>query len=199
MRVILTQNVPKLGVVGDVCDVAPGYGRNFLLPQGMAVAATSGALKQIHDLKRTEDKRQEAAREGMRGLAGQIEKLDLTFTAKVGQTGRLYGSITSADIADSLAEALGQEVDRRKIILDESIRSLGPHEVAIHLMPGVDAKVKLTVVADSEILEDIATDTSAESDETRLEPEVDAADAADAADPPDAPESDHSEDAAEAG
>jgi large subunit ribosomal protein L9 len=154
MRVILTSNVPKLGQVGDVCTVKPGYGRNFLLPQRLAVLATPGALRQVDDLKRTESKRQEKVRGEMTGLANRIGRERLTFTAKVGETGRLYGSITASDIADALAERIGESVDRRKIILDESIRTLGEHVVPIHLMPGVDAHVTVVVEAEEGTLPD---------------------------------------------
>jgi large subunit ribosomal protein L9 len=150
MRVILTQNVPKLGEVGDVCHVAPGYGRNYLIPQGLAMPATPGAMKQIEDLKRTERRRQDRVRADMEDVATRIERLRLTFTAKVGEHGRLYGSITSSDIADAMAAELGEPVDRRKILLDESIRTLGEHPVSIHLMPGVDATVTVDVQPDED-------------------------------------------------
>jgi large subunit ribosomal protein L9 len=163
MRVILTNNVPKLGEVGDVCDVAPGYGRNYLIPQGLAILATEGSLKQIDDLKRTERRRQDRVRYDMQSFAGRIGSLDLSFTAHVGETGRLYGSITASDIADAIEAELGEPVDRRKIILDESIRTLGEHQVPIHLMPGVDAQVLVNVVASDEIVQDIGL--MAEDDE----------------------------------
>ncbi|MFQ5459420.1 MAG: 50S ribosomal protein L9 [Anaerolineae bacterium] len=156
MRVILTQNVPKLGEVGEVRDVSAGYGRNYLLPQGMAILATRGALKQIDDLQRTERRRQAMMRSSVEAQADRIAKVRLEFTAKVGQTGRLYGSITSSDIAQQLQERLGEDVDRRKIVLDEPIKALGEHDVALHLMPGVNAKVHLVVNADEEILEDVS-------------------------------------------
>jgi large subunit ribosomal protein L9 len=155
MRVILTNNIPKLGEVGDVCEVKAGYGRNYLLPQGLAIAASSGALKQISDLRRTEERRQNRVRSATQDFAKRLERLDLVFTAKVGQTGRLYGSITSSDIADRVEELIGEEIDRRKIMLDESIRSLGEHEVPVHLMPGVDAHLKVMVQPDGELVEDL--------------------------------------------
>ncbi|MCB0217924.1 MAG: 50S ribosomal protein L9 [Chloroflexi bacterium] len=172
MKVILTKNVPKLGEVGDVCTVKDGFGRNYLLPQGLAILATSGALKQIVDLKRTESRRQDKIRYEMMDLAKRIEDQRLEFTAKVGETGRLYGSITAANIADALEEKLGHEVDRRKITLDESLRSLGDHQVPIHLMPGVDANINVKVVADAELVADLPVEASpSEGDEPTAEME----------------------------
>lgn len=176
MNVILTKNVPKLGEVGDVCAVKSGYGRNYLIPQGMAIMATTGALKQIGDLKRTETRRQDKIRHEMKELATRIENQRLEFTAKVGETGRLYGSVTAANIADALEEKLGHEVDRRKITLDESIRTLGDHLVPIHLMPGVDANISVKVVADAELVKDAPIEPVAEvvaDDDGAAEPAMD--------------------------
>jgi len=155
MKVILTSNVPKLGVVGDVCEVAPGYGRNFLLPQRLALPASGGSMKQIEDLKRTEKRRQDRVRAETESLAKRIEALELSFTAKVGETGRLYGSITASDIAEAIEAQIGAPVDRRKIVLDETLRTLGDHEVPLHLMPGVTATVHVHVEADAELVKDI--------------------------------------------
>lgn len=162
MNVILTQNVPKLGQVGDLCKVADGYGRNYLLPQGLAVLATPGSTKQIDDLKRTEEKRQNRIRGEMEALAKRIEALDIRFEAKVGETGRLYGSITASDIAGAIEEQLELEIDRRKIVLDETLRTLGAHEVPIHLMPGVVAHATVHVEGDEE---HVVVDTPVDLDE----------------------------------
>jgi large subunit ribosomal protein L9 len=175
MRVILISNVPKLGQVGDVCTVKPGYGRNYLLPEGLAIQATTGALRQVDDLKRTEAKRQAKLRSEMDTLAERMGRERLQFTAKVGETGRLYGSITAADIAEALAERLGEPVDRRKIILDESIRTLGEHVVPIHLMPGVDAHVTVVVEAEEPellVLPEPAEDGAVEADEAADEADL---------------------------
>lgn len=155
MKVILTQNVQKLGNVGDVCTVADGFGRNYLMPQGLAILATQGASKQINDLKRTDDKRQVRVRSEMQALAAQIAALPLVFKARVGETGRLYGSITSSDIAAAIEEAVGVPIDRRKVELDETIRSLGAHPVPVHLLQGVTATATVTVEADGELVRDL--------------------------------------------
>jgi large subunit ribosomal protein L9 len=188
MNVILTKNVQKLGEVGDVCAVKAGYGRNYLIPQGMAIMATSGALKQIGDLKRTEMRRQDKIRHEMQELAKRIENQHLEFTAKVGETGRLYGSVTAANIADELEEKLGHEIDRRKINLDESIRTLGDHKVPIHLMPGVDANISVKVVADAELVKDAPIESAVEV-AAEAETETEAAMVEDAGSDTDAAES----------
>ncbi len=200
MRVILTSNVPKLGEVGDVCDVAPGYGRNYLIPQGLAMLATEGTLKQIDDLKRTERRRQDRVRYDMERLAGRIGALHLSFTAHVGETGRLYGSITASDIAEAIEEEIDEPIDRRKIMLDESIRTLGEHEVSIHLMPGVDAACSVAVVPSEEIVEDIGLMADEEAiDSAEAESEGEPAAAAPSPDelPVDAPQADASDDASD--
>ena len=102
MKVILTENLPKLGEVGDVCDVADGYARNYLLPQGFAIVATEGTLAQVDNLKRQEARRRKRVRGDAVSFKEAIEELSLAFTAKVGETGRLYGSITSSDIAERI-------------------------------------------------------------------------------------------------
>jgi large subunit ribosomal protein L9 len=161
MKVILTQNMPKLGQVGDLCQVADGYGRNYLLPQGLAILASKGAQKQIDDLKRTEAKRQDRLRGEMSEVAKRIEALDIRFEARVGETGRLYGSITSSDIAGAIEEQMGMEIDRRKVVLDETLRTLGAHTVPVHLMPGVVANATVIVEADEE---NIVADAPSEVD-----------------------------------
>jgi len=195
MRVILTSNVPKLGQVGDVCTVKPGYGRNFLLPQRLAVLASPGALRQVDDLKRTETKRQDKVRGEMTGLANRIGRERLTFTAKVGETGRLYGSITASDIADALAERIGEDVDRRKIILDESIRTLGEHVVPIHLMPGVDAHVTVVVEAEEGSLPDRLPDAVvvADGEPAAMAAMADESDESDESEDAEAPDAEASE------
>lgn len=153
MKVILTENLPKLGEVGDICEVADGYARNYLLPQGFAILATEGALKQVDNLKRQEARRRERVRGGALAFKETLEGLSLVFAARVGETGRLYGSITSSDIAQRIEEVTGEQVDRRKIILDNPLRVLGTFEVPIRLMPEVTAQ--LTVVVEPEEEEEL--------------------------------------------
>ena len=164
MQVILKTDVPKLGQVGDLCKVAGGFGRNYLLPQGLASLATPGALKRIDDRKRAETRRKDRVRAEMNDLAAAIGRQSVSFKAKVGETGRLYGSITATDIAEALEAQLGSPVDRRKIVLDDTIRTLGDHNVPIHLMQGINAMIKVTVEADGELVPDKPTETSVEDD-----------------------------------
>jgi len=165
VKVILTQNVAKLGNVGDICNVADGFGRNYLMPQGLAILATESAAKQIDDLRRTDAKRQARIQLEMEALAKQIQGLPLLFKARVGETGRLYGSITSSDIAAAIEEALGVAVDRRKIELDETIRSLGAHAVPVHLHHGVTATANVTVEADGELVRDLPVEPEPEPED----------------------------------
>jgi large subunit ribosomal protein L9 len=116
----------------------------------MAILATQGALRQVDDLKRAEQRRLDRVRHDVTQQAGRINGLRLPFTARVGETGRLYGSITTSDIAAAIEARLGEPIDRRKILLDEPIRTLGEHDVPIHLMPGVDAAVIVEVLPDAE-------------------------------------------------
>lgn len=150
MRVILTENMPKLGEVGDICEVADGYARNYLLPQGFAIVATDGALRQVDNLKRQEARRRDRVRGGAIAFQEMLQGLSLAFTAKVGETGRLYGSITSSDIAERIEETTGQEVDRRKILLDNPLRQIGTFEVPIRLLPEVTAHVTVVVEPEEE-------------------------------------------------
>ncbi|HQZ70283.1 MAG: 50S ribosomal protein L9 [Anaerolineae bacterium] len=154
MRVILTQDVPKLGNVGDVCTVKPGFGRNYLLPQGLAMLATTGGLRQVGDLKRSETRRQDRIRAQMMSFADRIAAHPVEFRVKVGQTGRLYGSVTASDIAEALESKVGEAIDRRKIVMDESLRTLGEHKVAIHLMQGVNGAITVNLVPDGELVAD---------------------------------------------
>ena len=145
MKVLLIQDVDNLGLAGEVKEVATGYGRNYLIPQGMAVLATKGALSEA-DLhrRRAADKRQRLADE-LAALAEAIGQTTLVFQAKAGPTGRLYGSVTSSDIADKLAEAVARDIDRRRIIMEGPIKDLGEHSVSLRLSADLAADVAVVV------------------------------------------------------
>jgi large subunit ribosomal protein L9 len=145
MEVILRQAIENLGNPGDVVTVKPGYARNFLLPRGLAYEATPGNLKRIANerqrLEAAENNRREVARE----LAKRIEEVSLTFSARVGEEGKLFGSITATDIAHQL-EAQGVQVEKRQIDLHDPIKTLGVFRVPIRLHADVRPEVKVWVI-----------------------------------------------------
>ncbi len=145
MKVILTRDVPNLGKIGQVKNVADGYARNYLIPQGLAKLATPGALKEIEVRQKAEEKRLIKRKGEAQEIASRLANTSLTFKARTGESDRLYGSITNADIAARIQELTGQEIDKRKIELDEPIRELGTHRVRIRLAPETIAEVVITV------------------------------------------------------
>jgi large subunit ribosomal protein L9 len=148
MDILLLQDVEGLGKAGEVRAVAGGYARHFLIPRGLAVVATKGALKEAEGWRQAEARREGRQRAKSEDLAERMEKITLNFKAKVGKEEKLYGSITSGDIAQALARELGEEVDKRKIDLNEPIRELGTYRVAIRLMG--DLSPEITVVVEEE-------------------------------------------------
>lgn len=145
MKVILSKDVQGTGKAGEVKDVADGYARNYLIPRKLAIPATGGALKNVEAKKASEQKKAAAEEASARALADRLTSAPVVLTAKVGDQGRLYGSITSGDIADQLSAQLRQPIDKRKIELDEPIRQLGTFEVTIRLHRAVTAAVKVDV------------------------------------------------------
>lgn len=145
MKVILTRDVPNLGKVGQVKNVADGYARNYLIPQGFATLATPGALKEVEQRQKVEEKRASKRKTEAQDIANRLANTTLTFKARAGESNRLYGSITNADIAAKIREVTGQEVDKRKIELEDPIRELGTHQVEIRLAPEVTTTVTITV------------------------------------------------------
>jgi large subunit ribosomal protein L9 len=150
VKVLLTKDVPELGHAGEVYNVASGYARNYLMPRGLAVLATRGAMKQAEEIKAAATRRRARERANAEAQAQMIAGKRLLFAANAGENDRLYGSITSSDIAEKLAEMVGFEVDRRRIELDHSIRDLGIHKISIRLMPEVTAAFQVAVVREGE-------------------------------------------------
>ena len=144
-QVILLKDVGELGKKGDVVDVAKGYLRNYLIPRKLAIPATGGALRDVEQKKVSEQKKVAAEEASARALAERLTTAPVVLTAKVGDQGRLYGSITSGDIAEQLSAQLGQPIDKRRIELDEPIRHLGTFQVTIRLHRAVSAAVKVDV------------------------------------------------------
>ena len=161
MKVLLKEDVQNLGFAGEVYNVAAGYGRNYLLPKGLAVKASPNVMKQAIVWRRKAETRREEVRAEFEALSQKIQEVTLNFTAKAGETGKLYGSITTAQIADALNETLGTDIDRRKVGVDP-LRQLGSHPVPVRLSG--DFQPKLTVIITSE-------DTQEEADVEESETE----------------------------
>ena len=155
MKVMLIKDVYKLGRAGDVKKVADGYGRNFLLPQGLAVLATPGALKQIERIRSQAEIRRTEQNQELKGLSGEIEGVVLTFVSKAGETGKLYGSITTQNVADALQEKIRYEVKRHQIDM-QPIRNLGEFTANVRLTMDLVPEIKIIVHREGEILEDVA-------------------------------------------
>ncbi len=149
MEVILKEDVAKLGSAGDVVKVAEGYGRNFLLPRKLAIEASKGNKAVIEQMKASAARKSATQKAEAENLAKQFDNVSLEFTRKVGEKDHLFGSVTSADIADQL-EKKGFEIDRRKIQLDEPLKSLGEYDVPIRLHKDVTARFKVVVKKDEE-------------------------------------------------
>ena len=147
MEVILREDVKSLGKAGDLVRVKPGYGRNYLLPSGLAYEATEGNKKRIAAETRAPSTRAEAERTEAQAQAARLGAVELTITGKAGEEGKLFGSVTASDIAEALA-AKGFEVDRRRIELDQPIKALGRHTVGVRLHADVRAEIRVDVVAE---------------------------------------------------
>jgi len=146
VKVILTQEVSKLGTPGDVVDVKPGYGRNYLLPEGFAIAWTKGAEKQIAVIKRARSAREIRDLGHATEVKAQLEGLQITLKARAGDGGRLFGSITPAEVAAAVKSAGGPEIDRRRLELPGHIKSTGTYRVQLKLHPEVTANFDVNVV-----------------------------------------------------
>jgi large subunit ribosomal protein L9 len=144
MEVILKEDVAKLGSRGDVVKVAEGYGRNFLLPRKLAIEASQGNKAVIEQMKASAAKRSATEKVEAEQLAKQFDDVSLEFTRKVGEKDHLFGSVTSSDLAEALAKK-GFDIDRRKIQLDEPLKSLGEYDVPIKLHREVTARFKVVV------------------------------------------------------
>ncbi|SHK81326.1 LSU ribosomal protein L9P [Pseudonocardia thermophila] len=148
MKLILTAEVPNLGVPGDIVEVKDGYGRNYLLPRNLAILATRGAEKQVAALKRAQRAREARNLETAKELAAQIGGLTLTVKAKAaGDSGRLFGSVTAADVVAAVRAAGGPAVDRHAVTLPGQIKTVGSHPVSIQLHPEVTVETNVEVVA----------------------------------------------------
>jgi large subunit ribosomal protein L9 len=139
--------VANLGRRGDLVDVADGYARNFLVPKGMAIAATPGAVKQAESMKRARSVRDLSERQGAEATARQLISAKVKITARAGEGGRLFGSVTSSDVAEAVLAQTGISLDRRKLGLDEPIKTLGVHEVPVRLHTEVEVPITVEIVS----------------------------------------------------
>jgi large subunit ribosomal protein L9 len=147
MKIVLRADVENVGNKGDLVDVADGFARNYLVPKGFALPATPGIQKQADAMRRNRDAKDRRDREVAEGIAAQLSGRTVTVAARAGEGGRLFGSVTSADIAEAVQGQLGVEVDRRRIVLDEPLKELGPAELAVRLHPDVIAMLLVEVTA----------------------------------------------------
>jgi large subunit ribosomal protein L9 len=153
MKVMLIKDVYKLGRAGDVKKVADGYGRNFLIPQGLAVLATAGALKQVERIKGQAEIRRTSLNSELKGISDQINGLVLDFVVKAGETGKLYGSITTQDVATAITEKIRFEVKRQQVDM-QPVREIGEYPAHVRLTMDLVPEVKLIVHREGEVAEE---------------------------------------------
>ncbi|RJQ40161.1 MAG: 50S ribosomal protein L9 [Dehalococcoidia bacterium] len=147
MKVIFLKEMPKVAHAGDIKEVADGYGRNYLLPKGLAALATAASTDRMKSLQKRIEHERALAETEMKEMAASLEGKELVFKAKAGSSEKLFGSITAADIAEELAKRHGVTVDKKKIEPGEPIKKLGEHEVAIRLAKDIEPKITVRVIA----------------------------------------------------
>ena len=147
MKLILTREVSDLGSPGDIVDVKDGYGRNYLVPQGYAIAWTRGAEKQIDQIKRSREVREVRDLGHAQQIKAELEALSVTVPAKAGETGQLFGSVSTKDVAQAIKQAGGPDLDRQRLVIDHAIKHIGDHQVSVQLHPEVTASITVAVTA----------------------------------------------------
>jgi large subunit ribosomal protein L9 len=150
VKVILANDVEKLGHKGDIVTVADGYARNYLVPKGLAMLASKGALKQAEVMQRSRAEKVRKEKEAAAARVASLGASPVYISARAGEGGRLFGSVTKSDVARAIAEQLNEQIDRHMIRLDDPIRRLGSHEVEVHLHDEVNALVTVEVIAHEE-------------------------------------------------
>lgn len=146
-KLILTHEVTGLGAPGDVVEVKDGYARNYLIPRSLATPWTKGAEKEITAIRRARKAREFETLDGARAVRDSLQASGVTVSAKAGNAGRLFGAVTTAEIAEALKASGGPAIDRRKVEVAQPIKALGEYEVQVRLHPEVSAKLKVTVIA----------------------------------------------------
>ncbi len=147
MKVILTEDHDTLGIKGDVVDVKPGFGQNFLIPRQMAVVATKSTIKRYAEERRQAAHKVEAARGNAEKLAAKLDGTEVLIPVRTGEEDRIFGTITNQQVADELA-TMGYEIDRRKITISEDIRTTGDYSATVRVHPEITSEVKIRVVAE---------------------------------------------------
>ena len=148
MKVILQQDVKKVGSKGDIVEVSEGYGRNFLLPKKLAVEATAANLETAKQKANSAARKKQQATDEARLLAAQLEKVSVKVAVRIGEGGKLFGSVTGTDVADALAKEHGIDVDRRKISLKSEVTGAGEYEAVIKVHPEIQSTIRVLVVAE---------------------------------------------------
>ena len=146
MKLILTAAVDNLGLAGDVVEVKDGYGRNYLVPRGFAIRWTKGGEKQIDGIKRSRDAREIRGLDHANEVRQQLEALSIELPVRAGDTGKLFGAVTAADVANAIKKAGGPTVDKRSVEISKPIKTLGPHTVGVRLHDAVTAHIELGVI-----------------------------------------------------
>ncbi|MPZ23671.1 MAG: 50S ribosomal protein L9 [Dehalococcoidia bacterium] len=195
MKVVFLEEVPGSGLPGDVRDVADGFARNYLLPKNLAVAANKQMLEKATRLAEAEAKRQEKLDKEASGIAGMLDGQAVTFTVRVGDQGRLFGSITAGDIAEEATKLAGEQIDRHKVHLGEPIKEIGSRPVRVRLSRNVEVELTVNVEdqdapAESEQAVEAEAETEPAEEEAKAKPDEEEAEAASA-------EGDGAEEAAE--
>ncbi len=149
MKLILTAAVDKLGLAGDVVEVKDGYGRNYLVPRGLAMAWTRGAEKQIEGIKRARDAKEIRGVDHAQQVRSELENLTIELGVRAGEAGRLFGAVTPAEVASAIKKAGGPSIDKRAVQIAKPIKTVGSHTVGVKLHEAVTAHVPVTVVAAS--------------------------------------------------
>jgi large subunit ribosomal protein L9 len=146
MKLILTQQVSGLGAPGDVVEVKDGYGRNYLVPRGFAIKWTRGAEKQVDSIRKARSAREIATLDQAKEIADRLKSLKVRLHTRAGDGGRLFGSVTAADIAGAVKDSGGPELDKRRIEVGNPIKTIGAHQVSVRLHPEVSAMIALDVI-----------------------------------------------------
>jgi large subunit ribosomal protein L9 len=149
VKVVLRTDIPGVGKRGDITDVSDGFARNYLVPQGRAIVASVGIEDQAAAMRRSRDLKDARNREGAEAVARKLVPIVFRIEARSGSEGRLFGSVTASDIVEAVSRQSGVELDRRRLVIDDAIKTLGSHEVGVRLHPDVEFRLSLEVVSSS--------------------------------------------------